>query len=167
MRSTQSLADRLWSRVEVKESGCWEWQGYARNTPHGRGHGQIMRQWPDKSLTSPHRAAWELTHGPVPDGMFVCHHCDNPPCCNPAHLFVGTPRDNCLDAKAKGRTRGADGMLSPFAKLTTEQVAAIRARYEPPRKGLRYGNARALATEYGVSVNYISALASYKWRRAA
>ena len=51
------------------------------------------------------REAWELANGPIPDGMFVCHTCDNPPCCNPAHLFLGTPSENVLDAVAKGRWR--------------------------------------------------------------
>lgn len=53
-----------------------------------------------------HRFAWEITNGPIPVGLLACHHCDNPPCCNPAHLFLGTHADNNADMNAKGRARG-------------------------------------------------------------
>ena len=84
-----------------------------------------------------HRLAWALVNGPIPDGLFVCHHCDNPPCCNPAHLFLGTQRVNLADMKAKGRSATGDRNGSRThpesygvpgtAKLTWADVAAIRA----------------------------------------
>jgi hypothetical protein len=71
-----------------------------------------------------HRMAWELTHGPIPPGLFVCHHCDNPPCCNPVHLFLGTNADN-VDDKVK-KYRQAVGENHGRAKLTNSDVVEIK-----------------------------------------
>lgn len=78
------------------ERGCAEWTG-ARSRG---GHGQIGI---DGRRVGTHRVAWTLAYGPIPDGMFVCHRCDNPPCVNPAHLFLGTALDNMRDMVTKGR----------------------------------------------------------------
>ena len=66
--------------------------------------------------------AWMLVNGPIPDGLLILHHCDNPPCCNPIHLFLGTQSDNMRDAASKGRIRG-------YRKLSDDQVRGIRALY--------------------------------------
>lgn len=86
----------FWSRVR-KSDGCWEWSGSL--TSAGYGHTGYLGR-----TRLAHRIAWELTNGPIPAGMQLCHHCDNPPCCRPDHLFIGTASDNRLDSMAKGRS---------------------------------------------------------------
>lgn len=101
---------RFWSKVEVGEPGeCWEW--LATKSPN---YGQF---WVHGKHRYAHRVAWFLTYGPVPKGLCVCHHCDNPLCCNPYHLFLGSRADNMEDAGRKGRLG---------QKLTSEDVREIR-----------------------------------------
>ena len=91
-----AISKALWNRVAVQEpDACWEWQG--TRFPSGYGHFSHNRY--------AHRLVWELTYGPVPKGAGVCHTCDNPPCCNPDHLFLGTQKDNVADMLHKGRGR--------------------------------------------------------------
>lgn len=117
----QEAAERFWARV--RRGGvddCWEWQG-----PRDRkGYGCCYPgRFAGSRLT--HRFAWSTTHGPIPQGLFVCHKCDNPPCCNPNHLFLGTVRDNAIDMVRKGRGVSYRGIKSGMGKLTPEQVQAI------------------------------------------
>ncbi len=91
-----SVGDRLWSRVVLRPRGCWLWTGARRRD----GYGTI---WFNGRPEAVHRVAWMLSNGPIPDGLFVCHTCDNPPCCRPSHLFLGTPADNTRDSVTKGR----------------------------------------------------------------
>lgn len=89
---------RFWKRVSKPDNGCWEWT--AGRYPHG--YGRLT--W-NATSSYAHRVAWELTYGPIPKGMCVCHHCDNPPCVRLDHLFLGTMADNMRDRDIKGRDR--------------------------------------------------------------
>lgn len=107
------LRERLLSNIEVNTTnGCWEWQG--RN--NGAGYGKIG----DKLA---HRLSFAEFCGPIPDGMLVCHRCDNPPCINPEHLFLGTNEDNLRDCREKKRNNF--GARNGSAKLTDGQVVEI------------------------------------------
>lgn len=98
----KTLEEFFWSRVEKTET-CWFWVG--RKMTFGYGDIQLYAGGP---RTSSHRASWEINVGPIPNGMFVLHKCDNPPCVNPDHLFLGTQKDNLLDARKKGRAYTLD-----------------------------------------------------------
>jgi hypothetical protein len=143
------LSDDFWSHLAVTSSGCWEWQ----RGRHRRGYGGLKVA---NRHVKAHRYAWELTHGPIPCGMFVCHSCDNPPCCNPSHLFLGTPKDNQDDMRAKGRQAVVRGSSHRWAKLTEEQVSSIRSRYRSGEMG------KDLASEFGVSRGLISLIVNNK-----
>lgn len=93
-----SLACRFWSKVDCRgPDDCWPWKSAAVSS-YGYGVLNIKNK-----VHSSHRLAWELTHGPIENGLHVLHRCDNAPCCNPAHLFLGTHQDNMADMNAKGR----------------------------------------------------------------
>src|SRR5690606_18431715 len=95
----KSLEERFWSKVTKGES-CWEWGGYVDKQS---GYGKLaMRPGPP---TGAHRVSWQLHNGPIPEGMWVLHSCDNPKCVRPDHLFLGTPLDNSRDMVSKGRER--------------------------------------------------------------
>lgn len=145
------LFDRLVNRLVVTESGCWEYQG-ARNR---KGYGSIGRGGRDGGDVATHRASWEIHHGPIPSGIQVCHKCDNPPCCNPDHLFLGTPADNMQDKVTKGRAEGAPGEQHPRARLTETEVRAIRANIENK-------TTRELGKQYGVSGVCIHKIQTFK-----
>ena len=119
MPNNRNTPESFWARVRKDEDGCWSWTGTILKES---GYGQVS--WRNKGVRA-HRLAYELTYGPIPDGFDVCHECDNPPCCNPDHLFLGTPLKNARDRKRKGRY--ATGPAHSAAKLTAEQVIQIRA----------------------------------------
>lgn len=113
--------DRFFSKVHKIDGGCWEFLGaIAGETGYG-----IF--WNGEKLEGAHRWAYKMFVGEIPDGYFVCHHCDNRKCVRPSHLFTGTQQDNMQDASRKNRC------VSPNTKLTKEQVLAIRADNRPIR----------------------------------
>lgn len=95
--------EQFWAKVDRSggPDACWPWT--ANRLAQGYG-----RFWSDGKSCKSHRAAWEFVNGQIPDGMCICHSCDNPPCCNPAHLWLGTNRDNIADRDRKGRTAKGD-----------------------------------------------------------
>lgn len=109
--------ERFWSKVERRTAReCWPWIASRFHF----GHGQVGI---GGKHTTAHRIAWELTNGAIPDGLCVLHSCDNPPCCNPRHLFLGTRGDNAQDRKNKRRTPTGEKNIN--AKLTETEVRAM------------------------------------------
>jgi hypothetical protein len=105
------LAARFWARVQkAAPDECWEWLG-GRTGP---GYGALTRDG-GKVQVKAHRVSYELHHGPIPDGLYVCHTCDNPGCVNPAHLWAGTPQDNMTDKVLKGRAFQWSGARNPMS----------------------------------------------------
>jgi hypothetical protein len=125
-----------------EETGCWEWDGTIR-TGYGRYY------YKGKWMTA-HRVSWELHNGPIPDGLLVLHKCDNKPCVNPDHLFVGTQRDNVRDMWKKQRAKVLKGSKSPNSKLTEKTAIEIRNLYE--EGGTSYAK---LARKFNVSAKLV------------
>lgn len=167
MAHALSAADleRFVAKVAYVPDGCWEWQG--SRLPKGYGTWQVAGR-----TVYAHRLMHEVVAGPIPDGWWVCHRGDNPPCVRPDHPFLGTPADNSADMTAKGRhwlTANPERSVefcserNPSAKLTAEQVGDIRARYAA---GGVYQ--RELGEEYGVTQRLVSQIVlGQAWRHSA
>jgi hypothetical protein len=167
----KALALRFWSKVNkngptpshMQHLGpCWVWIG----SSDGKGYGGIRDAGRRGRLLKAHRVSWSMHSGRLTDWMIVCHRCDNPACVRPEHLFVGTQRDNVLDAVSKGRTpakmypeRVVRGERHRSAKLTQAQVDEIRSLHG---EGVRQVE---LAKRFGVTQANISSLLNGKsWR---
>ena len=116
------LKERFWKFVR-KGKNCWEWKG----ATYVKGYGEIGVT---NQLIGAHRVSWQIHYGPIPKGLCVLHRCDNPPCTNPKHLFLGTKGDNNRDKVKKWRHRY--GVHHHLTTLTESQIAQIK----------KYGQAR-------------------------
>lgn len=140
----EAFRARFWSKVDVgHRTSCWPWTAYCK--PGGYGQFTLRK---GRFITAS-RVAFALSKGPIPPALFICHTCDNPPCCNPAHLFAGTSRDNVIDSVRKGRANRAQGVATAASKLTPDAVRTIRAT------PVMFGTRARLAREYGVDWHQI------------
>lgn len=143
--------DLLHKMVEIDEqTGCHVWQG----APNHNGYGRIGINYKDYLA---HRLSYELQVGPIPEGFFVCHKCDNRLCINPEHFFLGTISDNHADMVSKGRHRY--GAKQWKTRLTDEDVRAIRSMS---------GSHREIGSRFGISGSAVSAIRARKnWKHVA
>lgn len=135
----RTLSQRFWEKVDIKgEDDCWIWKA------------SMSRNYGSFGITTSrcvraHRVAWTLTYGLIPKGKCVLHHCDNPSCVNPKHLFIGTQADNVYDMYKKERAANNRGEDHPQRKLSEKQIVEIRNKYNPRK----YSTIK-LGKEYGV-----------------
>ncbi len=150
-RDTTKL--RLLSGFEKNNNDCWVWLGAKQPTGYG-----LLWVSNTKKYEKTHRLSYKFFHGKIPDGICVCHKCDNPSCINPEHLFLGTHADNASDKISKGRQK--IGSQHGRAILKENQILKIRETY----KG-EYGQLSELAKKYHVTPQSISAIVNRKnWR---
>jgi len=154
------INQRFWAKVNKDgpiirpEIGpCWIWTGKINKR---YGYGMFCHS--HSAYTQAHRFSYALTNGPIPDGLLVCHRCDNRPCVRPTHLFAGTHQDNSMDAVNKGRW--TTGEKNGASKLTADQVKEIRLRYASGTE-----SQKTIAADFGINRAMVSYLCSgHSWK---
>ncbi|QBP33292.1 HNH endonuclease [Gordonia phage BrutonGaster] len=157
---SKPLQERLLSKIATTDSGCWEFTGSLEPSSYGR----VWSGGEGGRMLWAHRASWVVHRGEIPDGMFVCHACDNPPCVNPDHLFLGDHKDNMADMARKGRFNlpKLRGESHPGHMLTKQDVQEVRALHS---EGV---SSRRLGELYGVSKTSILNIINRKtWSHVA
>lgn len=158
MTARRTLAERFWPKVQIGSADqCWPWLA----PTNGAGYGTVFRGGKRQSnMALAHRVAFELASGQSAEGQCVCHRCDNPICCNPGHLFLGSHAENSRDMVRKGRARPGHiyGAKQHSAKLTDDLVRQLRAN--PPA-----GTMAEIGARYGLSARGINmVLRGETWR---
>jgi len=145
---------RLWTKTYHSESGCWIWTGAHDHNGYGR-----IGIPPKPTNLLAHRVAWMIKNGPIPDGLFVCHHCDTPSCVRVSHLFLATNYENAQDCVAKARTIAPFGESNPSHKLTLLDVHSILRMSQEGHSG------QELSALFSVSCSTISRIVTRNaWR---
>ena len=151
-----SLEKRFWKRVSKSgDDECWEWLGWKDKDGYGGFY------WKDIT-TRAHRASWIIAHGKIPKGMCVCHHCDNPSCVRPGHLFLGTMTENIKDRDIKNRNKGnfESGERHRMSKLTRKEIIRIRSFCGD-------FSDKEIAKIFGISRRYVNSIRNYRvWNHA-
>jgi hypothetical protein len=163
--SALPVSVKFWRKVDKDgPNGCWIWTGYKNHY----GYGVLYVPRADDSGRKPHlahRIAWELAAGAIPDGLCVCHHCDNRICVNPSHLFLGTRADNLRDMRQKGRGSVPPKVSRPgethhSAKLSNAEVDIIRQLHRDGDTG------QAIAVRFNVNARYVRKIVSGARRKS-
>ena len=160
--------ERFTKTYSTIPGGCWEWNGIKKNNGNGHWYG-IFTIYKDGRWrnTYAHRYAWEQKNGKIPKGLLVCHHCDNPSCVNPKHLFLGTHKDNSQDAAKKGRCCMQahpelipNGEKNGGCKISESDVYAIRKLYPAGCT-----TKAKLAKKFGISLSQVKRILNRKsWK---
>lgn len=160
-RTYREVVEDFWARVDRRsEDECWEWTGGRNGKTKLQSYGVF---WALGKRSKAHRFAFEISKRKLKNGECVCHRCDNPPCCNPAHLFAGTHGDNIRDALSKGRIKHERGEDRYNATLTEADIRTIRAVYQ--KRSTKGMNGAKLARKYGVVKSMIHAIVTRRrWK---
>lgn len=155
MRTRKSLEERYWAKIDRRgPDECWPWTGGLGGSPYGLfWDGSYYEGTNHPRMVTATRVGYKLRVGPIPSGFLVCHTCDNPPCHNDRHWFLGTPSDNQRDCAEKGRNRAPknQGSRHGRSKVTESQVDEIRKKYLSGRY-----LQKDLAEEYGILQQQVS-----------
>ncbi len=137
-----------------KINGCWEWQGKLNIDGYGS---FVESKNGKKTEIRSHRKSYEIFIGEIPEGMQVCHKCNNPCCCNPEHLWIGTPKENTQDCIKKRRFFNGKERAKASGKLTETQVIEMRNLY---KKGV---SQKEIQKQFGISQPQVSGILTYKF----
>lgn len=135
--------ERFWSYIRVDGGGCWEWKGFRNQKGYG------MFAVGSRVTRLAHRLMYEIAFKKEPTGRSVCHHCDNPPCVKPTHIYLGTPKSNSSDMWTR-RPPNRKGACNGRAKISEALVIAIRSEYRFSKTGVKGSGYPALAKKYGI-----------------